>query len=100
MNRKSTLPLILAWLKAVFDPGAQSIGLAARFLDRAREIRPDEPGTFRWLLIDLSRDVVLADRPPVSKNNCPPIPGLGVSCGELPIKCGPCGVPETLPGPH
>jgi hypothetical protein len=76
--------LILPLLKAVYAPGAQSIGMPDRSLAWVGAMCPDYPGTFWRLLVHSRGDGVGTDRPPWPKNACTHLTGFRIPLGDAP----------------
>jgi hypothetical protein len=72
--------------ETVFNPGAQAIGIADRFLDLPVQISHDVPGALRRQRPLICREVVVANPAALSKDDLADVPGLVIPVGEDALK--------------
>jgi hypothetical protein len=88
--------LIFGVFKTIFDPGAQAIGVANRFVDLAFQIGHDIPGALRRKRLRVGREVVVANVPALPKDEFSDKTRALLPVGEDPFKRPPIGVADAL----
>ena len=82
--------------ETVFDPGAQSVQVADRFLDLALHIGHKVPGALRRQGLGISGEVIEANPSALPKDDLSNITGLLLPVGEDPFKRTPVRITHPL----